>query len=107
MRGVLGGLMMGCGILVAGLSGLCTLVLIGSMFVDSGSSGEDYGIGVMVLIVGGGPFLVGLGAFFAGRYLVRSQDREQPTAYSNRPVGPLDPSRMAHPDPNRERSEPD
>jgi hypothetical protein len=106
MRGVFGGLLMGCGILIAGLSGLCTLVMVGSMFVDGGGmTGEVVSIGIAILIFGGAPFIVGLGAFFVGRYLIRSQRREEPAVYSNRPFEPLKPEGMAHPDPTRERGD--
>lgn len=62
MRNVLGGLLIAIGFLVAGLSGLCSLIFLVS---------EPDAIG-LVALVGGIPFVVGLGLFFLGRSVLRS-----------------------------------
>lgn len=73
MKSLFGGLLLGAGILVAGASGLCSLVLLGMGVADPA--------GVMtllpiVLLVGGIPFAIGLGLFFLGRSLLRSARQE-------------------------------
>jgi hypothetical protein len=67
MKALLGSILLAVGILIAGASGLCTVVF----FVTAGAHG---GLGVfpLMLVVGGIPFAIGLGLFFAGRALVRS-----------------------------------
>ena len=64
---LLGGILLAVGILIAGLSGLCTVVFFAM------SVGQD-GAGTLPLVlgVGGIPFLIGLGLFFAGRALIRN-----------------------------------
>lgn len=72
MKQVFGAMLMGVGILIAGASGLCTVVLgLGEIFASG--SREDVGVGV-VLVVGSIPFVIGLAAFFGGRALVRRGD---------------------------------
>lgn len=73
MKSLFGGLLLGAGILIAGASGLCSLVLLGMGVADPA--------GVMtllpiVLIVGGLPFVIGLGLFFLGRSLLRAARSE-------------------------------
>jgi hypothetical protein len=92
MRQLFGGLLLALGILIAGLSGLCTLLIVGTSLVDGSSGGEDYGIGMMALVIGGVPFVVGLGMFFAGRALLRS-----PSPPPLTPAAPLDAATMARP----------
>lgn len=74
---VLGGIFLGCGILIAALSGLCSLAILGgSMF--GGSSGESLdGLGV-VLMFGGIPFLGGLAIVYAGRQMLKSESGNPP-----------------------------
>jgi hypothetical protein len=105
MRGVFGGLLMGIGILIAGLSGLCTVVGVGAMLFDPGSmgnAGEMVSVLGAVLLFGGVPFLIGLGLFFAGRHLLKDQRQPPPELRSNRPP---EPDGMARPDPTRERGD--
>ncbi|MBO9497814.1 MAG: hypothetical protein J7496_02095 [Novosphingobium sp.] len=70
MKGFLGGMMLATGILIAGLSGLCTgVVLIGGLV---GGGGEEFAsIAPLALVFGGVPFAIGLGLFFGGRSLLR------------------------------------
>lgn len=73
MKELLGGCLQAAGILIAGLFGLCTLIMLGSIkswrgFVDV--------IGTMVgfaLI----PFLIGVALILAGRALIRSARNER------------------------------
>lgn len=81
MKQFFGAMLLGVGILIAGLSGLCTLVMLGAGLFDpstwSGSSEYVTMILPMAAIFGGIPFAIGLALFFAGRHLLRSdrQDR--------------------------------
>ena len=69
MQKVFGGLLIATGILVAGLSGLCTFF----MFAESASpetfSAESIGI---VAIFGGIPFATGITFILLGRYLIKN-----------------------------------
>lgn len=65
MKTLLGGILLAVGILIAGASGICSLIfLVTSRFED--------GLILMILAFGGIPFLIGLGLFYAGRALIRS-----------------------------------
>jgi len=68
-----GGLLMGVGILIATLSGLCSAWFL-VMSLASTGGGEFSGLGMLPLValIGGLPFLTGLGLFFGGRALVRA-----------------------------------
>lgn len=78
MEKVFGGLLMGCGILVAGLSGLCTMIAAGSAMFDTNSSSQEMmSIIPAALIFGGIPVLVGIGIFFGGRALSRSAKEDE------------------------------
>ena len=83
MQKVFGGLMLGCGILVAGLSGLCTLLVAGTSLIDASGPQELMSVLPASLIFGGIPVAIGIGLFFGGRALVRSakaeEEREPPT----------------------------
>lgn len=71
---VLGGILLAIGILVAGLSGLCSL----TMLVGLGTSGsEGLGIAPVVLLFGGIPFAGGLALAYAGRSILRSANQQQ------------------------------
>ena len=67
-----GGLLMGVGILIATLSGLCSAFFLVTSLSDSGG-GEFSGPSILPLIavIGGLPFLSGIGLFFWGRWLLR------------------------------------
>lgn len=81
MKGFWGAMLMAAGILIAGLSGLCSGILIISGLIGGEASGPDaLGSLMIVLIVGGIPFAIGLGLFFAGRALARSQARDKADA---------------------------
>ena len=71
MKQVFGGILIAAGLLVAGGSGLCSLMVLFS-------SGEFSGFGMwpMVLLFGGIPFATGVGMVFGGRALIRSERRD-------------------------------
>ena len=69
MQKVVGGIMIGIGILVAGLSGLCTVMMFVAAPSAENFSAESLGI---VSIFGGIPFTLGVGLIFLGRYLIKS-----------------------------------
>jgi hypothetical protein len=77
MSKLAGGIMMGVGILIAGLSGLCS---IGFAIMGLGSGGMTLDAALPGLLViglfGGTPFAVGLGLFLAGRSIVRRADSD-------------------------------
>ncbi len=73
MKSLFGGILLGAGILIAGASGLCSLVFL-VMGLSEPSGFVD--VAPMVLVVGGIPFAIGLGLFFLGRSLVRSARRD-------------------------------
>lgn len=68
MKSLFGGLFLGAGILIAGLSGLCSLLIL----VMSVADGQVLDMLPIVLIVGGIPVAIGLGLFFIGRAMLRS-----------------------------------
>jgi hypothetical protein len=72
MKAVFGGILMAAGILIAGGSGLCSLMILFS-------SGEFAGPSMwpMVLMIGGIPFAVGAGIAYGGYALIRSARRER------------------------------
>lgn len=73
MKSVFGSILMAGGILIAGASGLCSLVFVMSAF------GPPSGIRIdlpIIFLVGGIPFVIGLAVFFGGRALVRQAKRE-------------------------------
>lgn len=75
MRTLFGSILIGCGLLVAGLSGLCLLVIAGNLAVSIGSVGELYALPAM-LIFAGVPLLVGIAMFILGRRQIRKADEE-------------------------------
>ena len=72
MKSFFGGLLLAVGILVAGVSGLCSLVVLGMGVAEPAGLGDL----PIVLLIGGIPFLVGLGLFFLGRSMIRSARRD-------------------------------
>ncbi|MDB5675969.1 MAG: hypothetical protein JWM65_2951 [Sphingomonas bacterium] len=70
MRQFFGGLLLAIGILIMTGSGLCTIVVVG-MGLTSSSINEALTMLALPLVVGGVPFLIGLGMFFVGRALSR------------------------------------
>lgn len=73
MRSFFGAMLLGCGILVAGLSGLCTLLIFISAGFNSASR-EELAYLPAAVIFALVPFVMGLAAFFAGRHLLRTPD---------------------------------
>jgi hypothetical protein len=75
MKEVFGGILMAVGILIAGGSGLCSLMVL------FGGSGEFSGFEMwpMVLTIGGIPFAVGAGIAYGGYALIRSARNERDT----------------------------
>jgi hypothetical protein len=72
MKKIIGGALQGCGILIAGLSGLCALgVLIGSI------ANLDLSLLLVTLVYAGIPFAIGAGMTIAGRSLVRQARGEE------------------------------
>lgn len=65
MKTLLGGILVAVGILIAGASGICSLIFLVT------SHGES-GLILMVLAFGGIPFLIGLGLVYGGRAVIRS-----------------------------------
>lgn len=67
-----GGLLMAIGILIATLSGLCSAWFLVMTLGDSGGS-EFGGIGMLgfIAVIGGVPFVSGIGLFYWGRWLLR------------------------------------
>jgi len=74
MKSLFGGILLAVGILIAGASGLCTLVIVGLGFTEPDGL---LTIGPMALIFGGIPFLIGLALFFGGRALLRQAKGEK------------------------------
>jgi hypothetical protein len=66
---ILGGILLAVGILIATVSGLCSLYF-GFAFL-MGGPGEFGGIW-LVLMVGGIPLLIGIGLIFGGRAILRA-----------------------------------
>ena len=62
-----GGLLMAFGVMIGGLSGLCTVV---GLAFSLGSPG-DVSMLPLVALFGAPPIAVGIGLFFLGRYLWR------------------------------------
>jgi hypothetical protein len=77
MQTLFGGILLAIGILIAGASGLCTIVFVGSMIVDAthgpGGTGAVGNLLGVATIVGGIPFAIGLGLIFAGLSLIRGE----------------------------------
>ena len=76
MKKLFGSLLLGCGIILGGLSGLCTLIFAGSAL--AGSSGEEImSVLPAALLFGGVPIGIGMGMFFGGRALLREAKKEE------------------------------
>jgi hypothetical protein len=72
-----GGIMMGAGILISGVSGICTLFFIEEVFTNSAMIRPIVTLGVL-------PFLVGLALIWGGRRLVLRAN--EPTDRTDPPV---------------------
>lgn len=99
MKNVFGGILMGCGILVAGLAGLCTLLVTGTALMDTSTQDarEFASMIPAVLIAGGIPVAIGLGLFFGGRALMKS-----PSPPPAEPPVPPEQVRRAAPPPQQD-----
>jgi hypothetical protein len=62
--------LLGVGVLIATLSGVCTGI---ALLVSLGGGRDGLSIAGMALVVGGIPFVVGVGLAWAGRVILRSQ----------------------------------
>lgn len=71
---MLGGILIGIGILIAGLSGLCSLVFFATEVTSPYTSFSE--LMSYVLFVGGIPFAIGIGFIFLGRRLTKSARTE-------------------------------
>jgi hypothetical protein len=73
VRRLFGGILLAVGILIAGLSGLCSLMVLFT-------SGEFSGFGMLpaVALFGGIPFAGGVAMVFGGRHLLRQEQRIEP-----------------------------
>ncbi len=91
MRSFFGAILLGAGILIAGLSGLCTVFALGSALLG-GMSHEEMTYLPAVLIFAGVPFVIGIGMFFAGRHLIRTADRQDVTWQPTSPPPPQSPA---------------
>jgi hypothetical protein len=78
MQKLFGGVLLGCGLLIAVLSGLCTLLAVGTSLLDTGSqSAAEFATMIPgVLIAGGIPVGIGLGLFFLGRHLLKTDSED-------------------------------
>ncbi|MEO6718345.1 MAG: hypothetical protein ABIM50_14005 [Novosphingobium sp.] len=65
----LGGILLGIGILIAGLSGLCSLIFFVTEATSPHSNLSD--VAMMDLMFGGIPFAIGIGMIFLGRHLIK------------------------------------
>jgi hypothetical protein len=72
MKTVAAGILLAVGILIAGASGLCSLYMMVSSMLAAGETLSDL---LLVLLVGGIPFMVGVGLILGGRALIRSERR--------------------------------
>ncbi|HEX6741884.1 MAG TPA: hypothetical protein VF079_08855 [Sphingomicrobium sp.] len=71
MKEIFGGILLAVGILVAGASGLCSLVVL------FGFGSSDLSMIPLVLVVGGIPFAIGFGIGFGGWALIKSARRDR------------------------------
>jgi hypothetical protein len=72
MKSLFGGILLAIGILIAGASGVCSLVVLFS-------SGEFGGSGMLgaVLLIGGIPFALGAAIAFGGQTLIKQARKER------------------------------
>ncbi len=76
MSKLMGGIIMGVGLLIAGVSGICSVAVLWDGFSHRGQTGGEYlDFSAAVPLIGGVPFLVGLGLFFWGRTIVRRAEK--------------------------------
>jgi len=76
MMKLFGGIFLAVGLIIMGLSGLCTGYFI-LMFLSSGGGGfGDAGALLLPLLFGGVPFALGFGLFFGGRKMIEAANEE-------------------------------
>lgn len=85
MKRFFGGLLLAIGILIAGGSGLCTIIFDIMALSETQSDGLSFV--VLSLFVGGIPFVIGLGLVFWGRWLLRRARAER--LVSDRDLGDI------------------
>jgi len=76
MKEVLGGILMAVGILIAGGTGLCSLVML---FSPGGELGSTLSMLPLIALFGGIPFAVGAGCTYAGYAMIRSARNDRNT----------------------------
>jgi len=79
MKEVFGGILMAVGILIAGGSGLCSLVIL----FEGGMGADVFSMLPVVLMFGGIPFAIGAGIAFGGYMLFRSGRDDKDRDYRN------------------------
>jgi hypothetical protein len=99
MQKLIGGILLAVGGLIAGLSGLCTIVVVGGSLASPGewTPGDFGGIAgslMIVLIFGGIPFAIGAGLFLLGRSLLRKDREAYPAATGEHEQGAESPKQM-------------
>jgi len=72
MKRLFGGILLALGVLIAGASGLCSLAVL---VIGAGGKDDYISMIPLVSLFGGIPFLIGVGLFYVGRLLIRS-DRD-------------------------------
>jgi hypothetical protein len=72
MKKLIGGILMAIGILIAGASGLCSLV-----FAIGGLSGGGAELIPLTLVVGGIPFTIGVGLALGGKAIINAARRDE------------------------------
>jgi hypothetical protein len=71
-------LFLAAGVLIMGLSGLCSAGFLAAMLAQPSPGFSGLGMIPVVAIFGGIPFLLGLGSFLVGRLLFFGQRRKPP-----------------------------
>lgn len=84
MKSVFGGILLAVGLIVMTLSGLCSGVFITMMLAEGSLDSEMLSILLMPLVIGGVPFVIGLGLFVLGRVLLREGRAEQAATDADR-----------------------
>jgi hypothetical protein len=73
MKEMFGGILIAMGILIAGLSGLCSAAFF--LMAMGGGGGDIAAATGVIMVVGGLPFAFGLALFFGGKALIRTAKR--------------------------------
>lgn len=84
MKSVFGGILLAVGLIVMTLSGLCSGVFVAMMLAEGSLDSEMLSILLMPLVIGGVPFVIGLGLFVLGRVLLREGRAEQAATDADR-----------------------